>query len=55
MDEIREVTLKLFEADCKWLFDMYGPTWKERIEQHIHAEVVLRSKDALGLRKPWDY
>jgi len=52
---IRKVTLNLDEEDCKWLEDVYGKKWTERIEQHIHNEVRLRSNDALTMRKPWDY
>jgi hypothetical protein len=53
--KVRQVVLSLFEDDCKWLEKVYGKEWMSRIEQHIHAEVILRSRDALSNRKPWDY
>jgi len=51
----RLVTLRMNEDDCKWLENMYGPKWKDRLEQHIHHEVQLRRTDGLKMRKPWDY
>jgi len=52
----RKVTLNLPEDDCKWLEETFGDNWTKRMEQHIHNEVVLRSRDeTLKMRKPWDY
>lgn len=52
---IRKVTLNLDEEACKWLEEVYGETWKQRMEQHILNEVRLRSRDALKMREKWDY
>ena len=49
------VMLKLEQDDVKWLEEIYGDKWMERMEQHIHAEIVLRRHDALKMREPWDY
>ena len=51
----RQVTLELEEEDIEWLEKLYGNAWKGRMEQHIHAEIVLRQHDALQMREPWDY
>lgn len=42
-DELRKVTLNLYEADCVWLEREYGRGWTERVRQHIHNEVTERS------------
>ena len=56
--EIRKVTLNLLEEDCKFLEQVYGEKWTERMEAHIHNEVRLRSHDKeslLKMRKEWNY
>ena len=56
--ETRQVTLNLNEEDCKWLEEVYGEKWTERMEQHIHNEVYLRRHDQesqMKMRAPWDY
>ena len=51
----RYVMIKMEESDCKWLEELYGKEWLERMEQHIRAEVELRRHDALKMREKWDY
>ena len=59
MSEIKcLLTIEMYEEDCKWLREVYGVDWRDRLEQHIHNEVTLRRNDesqGLRMRKPWDY
>lgn len=41
-DQLRKVTLNLYEADCAWLERVYGRGWTERIRQHIQMMVHER-------------
>lgn len=45
-EPLRRCTLNLFEADCLWLEQTYGPGWTTRIRQHIHQLVTDRSTPA---------
>jgi len=50
--------LELNEDDVKWLEEMYGDTWPQRMEQHIQNEVRIRreyNEPGLKMREPWDY
>ncbi len=38
-EPLRRCTLNLYEADCLWLEQTYGPGWTTRIRQHIHQLV----------------
>lgn len=42
-EPLRKCTLNLYEADCIWLEQTYGRGWTERVRQHIHNEVQVRT------------
>jgi hypothetical protein len=58
IQKTRSVVLNLNVDDVKWLEQVYGETWYERMEQHIHHEVRMRRQDdekQLKMRGPWNY